>query len=69
MLHCISLAGVSVRRDVGAGDEEGVRVKENAILELGALLSAAKQADGNFWKHLLYGSLQYIFIYNLYFLL
>ncbi|XP_072179050.1 26S proteasome non-ATPase regulatory subunit 11B-like [Diadema setosum] len=34
-----------VKQDVPAADEEGVRVKEQSILELGKLLAKSKQAD------------------------
>jgi hypothetical protein len=35
-----------VKRDFTAEDEEGIRVKEQAILELGSLFAKKKQADG-----------------------
>ena len=35
-------------KDVKADDEEGVRVKEQAILDLGALLTQTKKAKGNY---------------------
>ena len=38
-----------VSKDVKADDEEGVRVKEQAILDLGALLTQTKKAKGNYW--------------------
>jgi hypothetical protein len=37
---------VQVSKDVRADDEEGVRVKEQAILDLGALLGQTKKAKG-----------------------
>lgn len=37
---------ISVKRDVDYNSEEEVKVKEQAILELGALLSETKQAEG-----------------------
>ena len=39
---------ISVKREVGADDEEGTKVKEQAILEMGSLLAKTNQAAGNF---------------------
>jgi len=38
---------VAVKRDVQAGDEVGVRVKEQSIIELGKLFAKTRQAQGN----------------------
>lgn len=37
---------LTVKTDVDSSDDEGVRIKEQSILELGQLLSKTKQADG-----------------------
>ena len=36
-----------MKKDIEAGDEEGIKDKETAIIELGSLLAATKQADGS----------------------
>ena len=36
-----------VKRDIGAGDEEGIKMKEQAILNLGKMLSKHGKAEGN----------------------
>ena len=38
---------VSVKRDADTNNEEQLKVKEQAILELGSLLADTKQAEGN----------------------
>jgi len=38
---------VTVKRDVQAGDEVGIRVKEQSIIELGKLFAKTRQAQGN----------------------
>jgi len=38
---------VAVKRDVQAGDEVGIRVKEQSIIELGKLFAKTRQAQGN----------------------
>ena len=43
---------IKVSKDVKADDEEGVRVKEQAILDLGSLLKQTKKAKGKKIKHL-----------------
>jgi len=35
-----------VKRDEQAGDEDGIRVKEQAIIELGKLFAKTQQAQG-----------------------
>ncbi len=46
----------SVKKDVMNDDDEGIKVKEQAILELGDLLAETKQAEGKvpqrLYKHL-----------------
>jgi len=37
---------VAVKRDVQAGDEVGIRVKEQSIIELGKLFAKTRQAQG-----------------------
>ena len=37
---------VAVKRNVQAGDEVGIRVKEQSIIELGKLFAKARQAQG-----------------------
>ena len=37
---------VVVKRDVQAGDEVGIRVKEQSIIELGKLFAKTRQAQG-----------------------
>ena len=41
------LCFVLVKKDIQDGDEEGVKDKETAIIELGTLLASTQQADGN----------------------
>ena len=36
-----------VSKEVNSSDEEGIRIKEQAILDLGALLTETKKAKGN----------------------
>jgi len=38
---------LKVSKDVVSSDEEGIRIKEQAILDLGALLTETKKAKGN----------------------
>ena len=38
---------VAVKREVYAGDEVGIRVKEQSIIELGKLFDKTRQAEGN----------------------
>lgn len=40
---------ISVKRDVDMNNEESVKVKENAILELGELLAQTNQPEGNYF--------------------
>jgi len=40
------LCFVAVKRDVQAGDEVGIRVKEQSIIELGKLFAKTRQAQG-----------------------
>ena len=35
-----------MKRDVEAGDEAGIRVKEQSIIELGKLFAKTRQAQG-----------------------
>ena len=37
---------MTVKQDVEVADEEGIRVKEHSIMELGSLLAKTKQAEG-----------------------
>jgi len=39
---------VAVKRDVQAGDEVGIRVKEQSIIELGKLFAKTRQAQGKY---------------------
>ena len=41
-MYCI----LPVKRNVDNSDEEGIKMKEQAILELGQLLAETKQAEG-----------------------
>ena len=48
MLHVIVFVlFVLVKQDVKTLDDEGIRVKEQAILEIGNLFAETKQATGN----------------------
>jgi len=38
---------VVVKREVQAGDEVGIRVKEQSIIELGKLFAKTRQTQGN----------------------
>ena len=37
---------ISVKKEADSNNEEGVKVKEHAIMELGTLLAATGQAEG-----------------------
>jgi len=39
---------VTVKREVQAGDEAGIRVKEQSIIELGKLFAKMRQTQGNY---------------------
>lgn len=43
----IDLTFSVVKRDIGASDEEGIKMKEQAILRLGNMLSKHGKAEGN----------------------
>lgn len=45
----IIFTNFSVKEDVNSADEEGVKVKEQAVLQLGSLLAQTGQAEG---KHI-----------------
>ena len=46
MYILIYLNFVPVKQDIAADNEEGLKIKEQAILELGDLLAETQQAEG-----------------------
>lgn len=43
-MYCLSMS--LVKRDIRTGDEEGIKMKEQAVLNLGNILSKHGKAEG-----------------------